>query len=179
MNPRWDTAVKRSNLLKLAAMNAEAFKSVSRRDQLPFASEDGEILYRRNDYTAFEALLLIVCNDLVDALRVDRSLAAKITGSLPTDLYRRWNEIIVASRSSGHGSNAAEPILCGAVWPVRGPMTTFCGTDADLSRQMPFIRAVVTDVSRCFALLRERADAEDVPIDRSFWLTTAELLPDA
>ena len=163
----------RAELLKLTEMDAEAFKSLGRRDQLPFASEDGERLFRHNSYTPFEALLLLLCNDLVDKVGVDRSLAARLVEDLPLKLWSRWDDIVTAARRREDEAIESQ-IFCGALWLPQERRITFCGTLADLSKQPPFIRAVATNLSRSFARLRNRAAKVQVDIDEGFWLTNGE-----
>jgi hypothetical protein len=159
--------MRREELLKCARLDAERFKNLAKRDQLPFQESDRQS-YHIN-YSAFEALLLIIATDFAD-LPFDRKLSAEIVGSAAQILMqRRWDDLILALRDRSRPA-----ILLGALWTARDKRRPFVGTLTEMAQQPEFILGVVANASSAISTLQDRALEEGVQIDPSFWMTRTE-----
>ena len=100
----------RSQFLTLTGLDAEQFKSLYRRDQLPFlgmglpkpALED---LRHREAYTPIEAVMMVLADDLCVDGGLERSTAARIIG--------HWPEHTITKIDSAE--NATDPIWIASI----------------------------------------------------------------
>lgn len=102
--------LNRSQLLKLVGWDTERYKSLARRDLLPFAAPDRDLEGSRDGYwrkfTPFEALLAIMFEDLTrdGGLPLDR--AARILGNSAQSIWAHWPVMIAGD----------PPLWLGYVW---------------------------------------------------------------
>ena len=174
----------RADFLKLVKMDAEALKSIARRSQLPFRSDDEG--RRLGEYTEMEAFLLILATDLAGDPGINRTTAANIVQSFAMSLYRWWPEIGATARALVGGRGADDEVLCGRMWlSGSGQPVPFCAPASMLGtileQHKPVVRIVATSASRGMAVLMRRADwaGLEVPPDLFKFRYDHDTSPDA
>ncbi len=162
--------MQRADFLKIVSMELEIFKSADRRHQLPFVGEEEPWRYRRPSYTPFEALLLVLQNDFVDSLRMERGFMAELVGTLPNHLWPKLDNIRLSYRQRDEKTE----IICGFLWNAKGVRRGFCGTRDELANQPSYTRALTTSATYAFARLCSRAKQHGITLPDEFVMTQSE-----
>jgi hypothetical protein len=107
--------MRREILCRLAGTDAETFKSMSKRDELPFGGEEGREI---GDYTLNEALMLRVALDLRGAAmpRAELGRSLRALGRDWSKVWARAKEVADASKPDLYFGIATARSEDGQVW---------------------------------------------------------------
>lgn len=114
--------LSRSQFLDLAGMDLELFKTLARRDQLPFEARDES--RQRGNYTPMEAYMTRLAMKLVEDSHVARDFAAWVPRQAARKMWKEWSRIaaIISDPKTPH-------MFCGAYsgdFYVPGPYNASC-----------------------------------------------------
>jgi hypothetical protein len=175
--PRIPGLLSRDQFLALVGLEVEAFNSSRRRGQLPLRPpyELPDEVADARGWSPFAALALLIALDLVDRYDLSRMRAAQIAGR-SIAVQKRWPDVCRTSEQLAESREPDFHILFGSLdIPSLKPNkkspdpTVAIGTLSDISARYPSAtRIIAVSVTRCAALMRQRAVRAEVDLTHFF-----------
>jgi hypothetical protein len=159
--------LSRDEFCKLLKLSSDDLKNRNRRGQLPFLDQHRP----RGEYSPYEALLVLLTEDLADSpIRSNLTAAANSVGFAAQYLVHKLDAVGETSLDLREGRDTNE-IFVSIVWLPFGGADRECyiGTfreisDAILAAGRPIIREVKLNASRAASQLRARASRANIDI---------------